>query len=112
MGYSGLNMAIEKRVNRVSALTAYLNKVTVSKRRRRLTICTGAVASGLEADAQTGTVTGVHFQSSQTSHGGICFVKARREVILCTGAACTPQLLLLSGIGPADSSERLDIPLV
>lgn len=33
-------------------------------------------------------------------------------MIICSEAACTPQLLLLSGIGPASSSERLGIPLI
>ncbi|KAK7930995.1 hypothetical protein PG985_001707 [Apiospora marii] len=112
MGYFDLDVAIDKRGNRVSAFTAYLNKGTVSKRRNRLTICTGAVASRLETNVQTGIVTGVHFLSSATSHGGTFFAKARREVILCSGAACTPQLLLLSGIGRADSAEKLGIPLV
>ncbi|KAK8115447.1 choline dehydrogenase [Apiospora sp. TS-2023a] len=112
MGYFDLDVAIDKRGNRVSALTAYLNKEIVSQRRDRLTICTGAVASRLETDTRTGTVTGVHFQSSEPSQSKTFFVNARREVVLCSGALCTPQLLLLGGIGPAASSERLGIPLV
>ena len=39
-------------------------------------------------------------------------MKARREVILCCGAACTPQLLLLSGIGPRKSAEDFRIPCI
>ena len=38
--------------------------------------------------------------------------RARREVILCAGAINSPQLLLLSGIGPADQLAALEIPLV
>ncbi|KAK8054418.1 choline dehydrogenase [Apiospora saccharicola] len=112
MGYFDLDVAIDKRGNRVSALTAYLNKSIVSQRRDRLTICTGAVASRLEINKQTSTIAGVHFQPSDSHQDETFLVKARREVILCSGAACTPQLLLLSGIGPAKSSERLGIPLV
>ncbi|KAH9920281.1 GMC oxidoreductase [Fomitopsis serialis] len=34
------------------------------------------------------------------------------EIILCGGAIASPQLLLLSGIGPADDLQRLGIPVV
>jgi choline dehydrogenase-like flavoprotein len=39
-------------------------------------------------------------------------VRARREVILAGGAFNTPQLLMLSGVGPADELARHQIPLV
>jgi choline dehydrogenase len=35
-----------------------------------------------------------------------------REVVLCGGAVNSPQLLLLSGIGPSDELERHGIPVV
>ena len=36
---------------------------------------------------------------------------AAKEVIVCGGAFNTPQLLMLSGIGPKDTLARFDIPL-
>lgn len=39
-------------------------------------------------------------------------VRARREVILSSGAINSPQVLQLSGIGPADELKRLGIPVV
>lgn len=37
---------------------------------------------------------------------------ARREVVLCAGAFGSPQLLLLSGVGPAEQLRALGIPVV
>lgn len=39
-------------------------------------------------------------------------LKATREVIVCCGALRTPQLLMLSGIGPADELKKHHISLV
>lgn len=38
-------------------------------------------------------------------------INARREVILSSGSINTPQLLLLSGIGPKADLDKLGIPL-
>ena len=37
---------------------------------------------------------------------------AGKEVIVCAGAVNTPQLLMLSGLGPADHLREHDIPVV
>jgi choline dehydrogenase-like flavoprotein len=39
-------------------------------------------------------------------------VRAAREVLLCAGAIQTPQLLMASGVGPADHLQQLGIPVV
>ncbi|KAH8427157.1 GMC family oxidoreductase [Aspergillus melleus] len=39
-------------------------------------------------------------------------LSARKEVILCAGAFGSPQLLMVSGIGPADVLKSLDIPII
>ena len=39
-------------------------------------------------------------------------LRARREVVLCAGALQTPQLLLLSGVGPEEELQRHGIPLL
>ncbi|KAI0473339.1 putative GMC oxidoreductase [Xylariaceae sp. FL0804] len=111
MGYFNLDTAIDARGNRISAFTAYMNKSLIIQRRGRLTICTGATASRLEVDARAGFVRGVHIRSS-TGPLEEYYVKARREVIVCSGAACSPQLLLLSGIGPSQASKDFEIPIV
>jgi choline dehydrogenase len=39
-------------------------------------------------------------------------VYAEKEVILCAGSFNTPQLMQLSGVGPADHLRSLDVPVV
>src|SRR5262249_39382793 len=38
-------------------------------------------------------------------------VPAEREVLLCAGALNTPQILLLSGIGPGGDLDRAGVPV-
>ena len=56
-----------------------------------------------EADAQTGSGT-ASIPKQQ--------VRASREVIVCGGAFNSPQILMLSGIGPRADLERFGIPVV
>jgi choline dehydrogenase-like flavoprotein len=42
--------------------------------------------------------------------GEVRTLRARREVVLCAGAFQTPQLLMLSGIGPMHELSRLGLP--
>lgn len=52
---------------------------------------------------EQGRVTGV-----ETERGAI---RVDREVILCAGSINSPQLLVVSGIGPGSELQRLDIPV-
>ncbi|KAI1120823.1 putative GMC oxidoreductase [Nemania abortiva] len=113
-GYFPLDTAISPRRERVSAFTAYLNKSIASKRRAHLSVCTGALVTRLQLDSELGVVSGVHVRSSQKSTGGSqadYFVKARREVVICSGAISTPQVLILSGIGPRSACESIGVPV-
>ncbi|KAL0130218.1 hypothetical protein PUN28_002064 [Cardiocondyla obscurior] len=56
----------------------------------------------------THQATGVEF----IKHGQIIQVFARKEVILCAGAIASPQLLMLSGIGPKKHLSELGIRVV
>src|SRR3954447_2205604 len=53
--------------------------------------------------------TGVEYA---TADGGTEVVEAGREVILCAGAVGSPQLLLLSGVGPREHLESLGIQVL
>ncbi|RWR99240.1 glucose dehydrogenase (acceptor)-like protein 3, partial [Dinothrombium tinctorium] len=51
---------------------------------------------------------GVEFDRFSLSHS----VYVRREVILSAGSINSPQLLMLSGVGPAEHLRRMKIPIV
>jgi len=82
---------------RCSTATGYL---APARRRPNLSVLTGAQATGLEFEGRR--VVGVRYR-----HGGAATtVRARAEVLLAAGAIQSPQLLQLSGIGPADLLQR------
>jgi choline dehydrogenase-like flavoprotein len=88
---------------RCSAAAAYLHPVM---QRGNLTVMTGAHATGVTFDGKRAT--GVRFRRKGKEEK----VEARREVILSGGSFNSPQLLLLSGIGPADELRRHGIAVV
>jgi choline dehydrogenase len=78
---------------RWSTANAYLRPVL---RRPNLTLRVRAMSRRLLFDG--GRATGVAFEHD----GRACEARAEREVLVCAGAINSPQLLMLSGIGPAD----------
>ncbi|MEO0862835.1 MAG: GMC family oxidoreductase N-terminal domain-containing protein [Pseudomonadota bacterium] len=86
---------------RWSTAQAYLSPEV--RARANLTIRTGAQVAKVGFDGSRAT--SVHLLD------GTVFAAAR-EVILCAGAIGTPQLLMLSGVGPADHLRDLGIPVV
>jgi 4-pyridoxate dehydrogenase len=86
---------------RSSAATAYLKP---AKKRGNLAIATGAHTTRV---LLRGThATGVELVNASD---GTVRVEAAREVIVCGGAFNTPQLLMLSGIGPAEHLTAMGI---
>lgn len=79
-------------------------------RRGNLDIMTGCHVSRLriETTEQGKRCTGVEF----TGGGRQWFAEAARETLLCAGAIGSPQILQLSGIGPAPLLQRHGIPVV
>ncbi len=88
---------------RCSSAAAYL---TPARQRRNLTIATGAQAARVVVE--NGRATAVVYRK-----GGKAFCQpAAREVLLAGGALNSPQLLMLSGIGPAEELRRHGIDVV
>lgn len=88
---------------RMSTGKAYLEP---ARHRKNLRVVSGARALQLQIDGQRATGVKV------SCNGKIHTVRARHEVVVCTGAIQTPQLLQLSGIGPANLLERHGIKVV
>lgn len=98
----GYYQVTQKNGERCSAATAFL---TPALGRPNLTIKTSVLASRLLFEGTR--VTGVaYFQNGDQREARVA-----KEVILCGGAVNSPQLLLLSGVGPAEHLAALDIPV-
>ncbi|HEY1348624.1 MAG TPA: choline dehydrogenase [Ktedonobacteraceae bacterium] len=99
----GLVQVTQKRGMRQSTADAYLRPAL---KRANLTLQTDAhVQRVLFED---GRASGVAY----TRGGKEERASARREVILSAGAINSPQLLLLSGVGPAEHLQALDLPVL
>ncbi len=92
-GFAKGEVTIDARGRRDSAYRAYLHPIL---RRPNLKIETGALTTRILLE----TARAVGVEISQ--NGEVRKIRAEREVILSGGAYNSPQLLMLSGIGPAD----------
>jgi choline dehydrogenase len=80
-----------------------------ARQRRNLTVATNAQATQIIMDGTRAV--GVRYRSGG-EHGQDVDVYANKEVLLCAGAIQSPQLLQLSGIGPAQLLRKHGIPVV
>lgn len=95
-----------KRGFRQSSNVAYLYPI---QNRPNLHVKKHSLVTKLVIDERTNRVTGVKFIQDNK----VFFAKARREVIVSAGAINSPQLLMLSGIGPAGHLRKHNIkPIV
>jgi choline dehydrogenase len=100
---AALAQVTQRNGKRWSAADAYLRPAL---ERPNLEVVTGALVSGVEIE--DGVATGVRYSRRR---GGEQLARAGREVILSAGAIGSPQLLLLSGVGPAEQLRELGVPV-
>ena len=101
-GFGASNMTVATG-KRCSAARAYLHPI---RGRPNLQVVTHALSERVVVEGNRAT--GVAY-----SREGVSSIsRARREVILSAGAVNSPQLLLLSGIGPGSILQELGIPVV
>jgi choline dehydrogenase len=96
----GLFQVTQKNGARCSAAAAYLHP---AESRPNLTIVTKALATRVAVEH--GRAVALDYMQGRKRRT----VRARREIVLAGGAFNSPQLLLLSGIGPADELRAVGI---
>ena len=77
-----------------------------------LTVVVNAQATSVIFDESKSRVLGVEFEDIKAKNGDRLQIFAEKEVILSCGAIGSPQLLLLSGIGPKNDLEKIGIDCV
>ena len=100
---AGFYQVTQKGGERCSAARAYL---TPHLGRPNLKVMTGATVVRITMDGRRAT--GVEVQVN----GTLQRLTARREVLLSAGALKSPQLLMLSGIGPGEHLRQRGVPVL
>jgi choline dehydrogenase len=100
---AGYHQTTTRNGKRCSTAVGYLRP---AMQRANLNVVTGALTEKILFEGRRAV--GVTFRR----HGELCTARAAREVILSGGAVNSPQLLMLSGIGPQDHLAGFGIPVV
>ncbi|RGE19318.1 mycofactocin system GMC family oxidoreductase MftG [Leucobacter sp. wl10] len=92
---------------RINTAAAYLGE---AERRPNLTVL--GETRALRIRIENARATGVEVLTARPDGGGEAGFIAADEVVLCAGAVATPQLLLLSGVGPRAQLDALGISVI
>ncbi|MDI6935405.1 choline dehydrogenase, partial [Serratia sp. Se-PFBMAAmG] len=104
-GFGPMDRTVTKQGRRSSTARGYLDQ---SKKRPNLTIVTHALSDRVLFDGKRAV--GVTYLVGDSEER--VEARARKEVIVSSGAIASPQLLQRSGVGPRALLESLDIPVV
>jgi choline dehydrogenase len=104
-GFGPMDRTVTRKGRRASTARGYLDQ---ARGRPNLTIVTHALTDRILFDGKRAV--GVAYLQGDSDTR--IQVKARSEVLLCSGAIASPQILQRSGVGPAALLRELDIPLV
>ncbi|KAH9921889.1 GMC oxidoreductase [Fomitopsis serialis] len=110
LGSSKTMTFIDSKGRRVTTESAYLTPEVLA--RPNLVIATHAQVTRIVFETTEGKApraVGVQFKDRT---GELFEVRAKKEVVISAGAIHTPQILMLSGIGPADHLASHDIPVL
>ncbi|KAH7886419.1 GMC oxidoreductase [Phlebopus sp. FC_14] len=113
-GCTKMHYTMDSSGRRSSTLTAFLPADLVRARSSNLHVCTPAIVQRIQVSPDAGdsgeaSAEGVWIQNG--TGGPSKFVRAKRQVILTAGPFYSAQMLMLSGIGPADHLKEHQIPV-
>ncbi|KAL9698503.1 hypothetical protein quinque_001944 [Culex quinquefasciatus] len=94
-----------RRGSRCSTAKAFLRPIRL---RKNFHVAMNAHVTKLLIDPGTKKAVGVEFFRQGKRH----FVKAKREIIMAAGSINTPQIMMLSGIGPKDHLDEMGIKTI
>ncbi|KXN88620.1 L-sorbose 1-dehydrogenase [Leucoagaricus sp. SymC.cos] len=112
-GTRGVNRVmtyIDENRTRVSSETAYLTKEVLA--RPNLTVVVNATVTKILTEKNGDEIRAVGVEFAKTRKGQRYTVRAKKEVIVAAGAIHSPQILMLSGIGPAEQLKSKKIPVI
>jgi choline dehydrogenase len=98
----GFYQVTQNKGKRHSSAAAFLHPVAS---RKNLTVKTETHVFGIYFEGKRAAI--VSFQQGNNS----VQERAEREIILCAGAIGSPQLLMLSGVGPAEHLRQFNVPI-
>ena len=106
---TGVSLRAENNIDgvRMSMALSYIDAV-----RHRLNLTIRANVQARRVVFEGGSTGSPRAVGIEVESGDEVFVVEGDEIILCTGAVGSPQLLMLSGIGPADQLRAHGIPVV
>lgn len=110
LGTSKIMTYIDSTGSRVSTESAYLTEHVL--RRPNLKVAIHATTTKVLLESVNGDTRAVGVEFAQSEHGTRFVARARKEVVLSAGAVHTPQILMLSGIGPAEQLAQHLIPVL
>jgi choline dehydrogenase len=102
-GFGPMDRSVTPKGRRSSTARGYLG---LARGRTNLTIVTHALADRVLFEGARAVGVDYFVGRARTT------ARARREVIVSSGAVASPQLLQRSGVGPADLLKRLGVPVV
>ncbi|TNC12881.1 choline dehydrogenase [Methylobacterium terricola] len=103
-GFGPMDRSVTPAGRRSSTARGYLDQ---ARGRPNLTIVTHALTDRVVCEGRRAVAVAYRHRG-----GRPVTARARREVLVCSGAIASPQILQRSGIGPADLLRGLDIPIV